>query len=97
VIRKDLKQLFCRQITCELFKTDRLPAELSYRTNCHLHCFVTTAKKWMKWYKLGEFNSSHQKMEALHDAMADSFTTMAAEQSGSFCLIILFRRLSSLF
>jgi hypothetical protein len=35
-------------------------------------------------YKLWEFNSSHQKMEALHNAMADSFTTMAAEQSGSF-------------
>jgi hypothetical protein len=78
-------------------KQTLLPAELSYCTNSHLRCFVTTAKKWIKWYKLGEFNSSQQKMEALHDAMADSFTTMAAEQSGSFCLIILFRRLCSLF
>jgi hypothetical protein len=26
-------------------KQTLLPAELSYCTNCHLHCFVTTAKK----------------------------------------------------
>jgi hypothetical protein len=98
VIRKDLKQLFCRQFACELFKTDPSSCWIVklHKLSSSLLCY-NSKKKWIKSYKLGEFNSSHQKMEALHDAMADSFTTMAAQQSGSFCLIIVLRRLCGLF